>query len=767
MASRSLGSLTADLVVRMGGFKTGMDAGARQAADFEKRVSGSFRAISGSFSKLAGVIGVGIGLEALRRAAADAIEFGDNIEKAVAKTGIGAEKISELAYAAQQTDVPFEGLTTSLKKMQIALSEAASGVKAPNETLRALGLTIEELKRLEPDQQFELLADRISKLKDPADRARAAVDLFGKAGADLLPLFEDGASGIQKLREEAHKLGATLTDEQAKALAEADDSIKRLKASFSGFARTLTAEVAPALSQFLDNLNAIVSGDKIGKLREQIDFLQRNQGHGFVSVGYGEIGTGFFTAAEGASKLLELEKQLHDEEQRGITATGAGLAPGGHSRAPFVPGFQPEAAKGTTSAIKSQQDELKRLQDQYAAVYTTGSQVLQELETPTEAVTRKFEEQRSALEQLAQTYPSFADQAQQGIARAAVAAQDELDALQRNNGELERQAKLQEERDQIFEATRTDAERYAETLAHLNEVFQGGATDQETYGRAVADAVGAYVDGANAADEYRLVVEELNKQLAAGTLQPESYAAAVAKAKDTLSKATDQLNEFWKEAARNSQNILADFLYDPFKDGIKGMIASFADMLRQMAAQAVAADIAGKIFGSNAGGTGAGLLGTFINWAGSYFGGSSGLSVPAITATRLWSGGYTGDGGKFEPAGIVHRGEYVVPKSVVDEPGAMSFLRGFHEHGMAVLDGLPGFAGGGFVTAGPSPSFGYGSAAMRAIASATGKAGESGSVHIEQHFVIDAPQGSVSRATQQQIGAQAFRGAARAAGRNA
>ena len=31
-------------------------------------------------------------------------------------------------------------------------------------------------------------------------------------------------------------------------------------------------------------------------------------------------------------------------------------------------------------------------------------------------------------------------------------------------------------------------------------------------------------------------------------------------------------------------------------------------------------------------------------------------------------GGYTGDGGKYEPAGIVHKGEYVIPQEGVKNP---------------------------------------------------------------------------------------------------
>ncbi|MDW3716772.1 hypothetical protein R9X34_32885, partial [Pseudomonas sp. 2023EL-01195] len=51
------------------------------------------------------------------------------------------------------------------------------------------------------------------------------------------------------------------------------------------------------------------------------------------------------------------------------------------------------------------------------------------------------------------------------------------------------------------------------------------------------------------------------------------------------------------------------------------------------------------------------------------------------------AGGFTGFGGRYQPAGIVHRGEYVLPQPVVSEPGAVAVLGAMRRHGVAaVLD---------------------------------------------------------------------------------
>jgi hypothetical protein len=206
----------------------------------------------------AGIGTVAVG-QFLTRTATQAIQYGDEISKAAVKSGLAVEAISSLAYAAKQTDVDLGSLSTSIRKMQIALSEAATGGKSQKQALDALGLSIEKIKMLKPDEQFELLADRISMLSNPADRARAAVALFGKAGADLLPLFEQGAAGIRAAREEAEKLGIVLSDKQIKILSDADDAVKKFTQSWDALAAKLTAAVLPAITSVLRELTGVQS----------------------------------------------------------------------------------------------------------------------------------------------------------------------------------------------------------------------------------------------------------------------------------------------------------------------------------------------------------------------------------------------------------------------------------------------------------------------------------------------------------------------------
>lgn len=97
-------------------------------------------------------------------------------------------------------------------------------------------------------------------------------------------------------------------------------------------------------------------------------------------------------------------------------------------------------------------------------------------------------------------------------------------------------------------------------------------------------------------------------------------------------KGLDKLTVFQEQAARNTQDIIADTLVSGFDKGIDGVLKSFGEMIIKLIAQAVAADIAGKLFGKAGGGTGEGWLSMAASWLGS-FGGGRAIGGPVLAGT--------------------------------------------------------------------------------------------------------------------------------------
>ncbi len=254
----------------------GKDQTAQAFRNVVRNAETASRSIQTKFRAAFSFLGVGTAIYGLTRAVSGAIKAGDDLAKFAEKSGLAAEAASELTHAAKMQDIELGSLATGLKKMQVTLSEAGSGTKSATATLTALGLTFEQLQALEPDQQFELIAEQISKLKDPADRTRAAVELFGRAGADLLPLFTEGAAGIRRAREEAQLLGKSFSAADLKQFQEMDDAIKRLKTSASSLADVLTLTAAPAITGFFNVLRMSVGrGNAAEQIAMQIAALEK------------------------------------------------------------------------------------------------------------------------------------------------------------------------------------------------------------------------------------------------------------------------------------------------------------------------------------------------------------------------------------------------------------------------------------------------------------------------------------------------------------
>lgn len=104
------------------------------------------------------------------------------------------------------------------------------------------------------------------------------------------------------------------------------------------------------------------------------------------------------------------------------------------------------------------------------------------------------------------------------------------------------------------------------------------------------------------------------------------------------------LEEFGKSAARNIQSAFAEFLFDPFDQGLDGMLKGFVDTVRKMIAEAQAAQLAKRLFGSLAGGEGDGIFGSIFGAGSSE--GSGGLFD-----------GFFADGGYIRPGHFGIAGE--------------------------------------------------------------------------------------------------------------
>lgn len=198
----------------------------------------------GSAASLAGLI-------SMTRASAEAF---DGIAMSAEKLAVPVGWLSAMRYGARQTNVEAAALEKGLVKLKKATYDAATGKNKDAAALfKAMGVDLRrangQVKGLE--DSLEDIAERFARNADEEEKNAAALLLFGKAGADLIPFLNRGRDGIRQWREENARFRAT-TKEQAASLGDLDTAYKQLDKAGSGLSMRISAALAPALTRVVN-----------------------------------------------------------------------------------------------------------------------------------------------------------------------------------------------------------------------------------------------------------------------------------------------------------------------------------------------------------------------------------------------------------------------------------------------------------------------------------------------------------------------------------
>jgi len=248
-------------------------ASADQAvSEFERlRVegSGSLRQLSSLGGKLGGLIAglvAGFSAAAIGDFVQGGIDAADAAGKVAQKAGLAVRDVAGLELAYELAGLGGEALVTSMAKL-------SKGIVDGSATFQLLGVSTKDASgqfRSTKDVMYDL-ADRFSGLEGGALKTKLAMDVFGKSGADLIPLLNGGSAGLKEMEEMAAKLGLTIEQSTVVNAEKFNDTVDLLKKGSEGVARGVAAELLPTLSALAGSfLTSMTSGDK---LKKTADFL--------------------------------------------------------------------------------------------------------------------------------------------------------------------------------------------------------------------------------------------------------------------------------------------------------------------------------------------------------------------------------------------------------------------------------------------------------------------------------------------------------------
>lgn len=226
----------------------------------EDTLSSKAANVSAGFTKMgkAATIAGGAILGTMGLMISQYIKTGDEIDKMSKRTGMATEALSELAYMADISGANLGDVERSTKRMAGSLLDAKAGLETSTRMFDVMGLKVDDLMKMNPEQQFFAIGEAIATIPDPTIRAALAQDVFGKSGTSLLPMFKEGPEGMRRLREEARQLGIIYDQEAAEKAAKLKDAQTALKASFQGLSMSIVENVVPVITGFVKKVTEII-----------------------------------------------------------------------------------------------------------------------------------------------------------------------------------------------------------------------------------------------------------------------------------------------------------------------------------------------------------------------------------------------------------------------------------------------------------------------------------------------------------------------------
>ncbi len=186
-------------------------------------------------------------------------QMGDEVHKMSLRTGFATETLSRLKYAAEIGGATLGDVEKAVKKMSKTIADAGYGLETYVRVFREIGIEVEELDGLNPEEQFMKIAEAVAKVEDPSKRAAIAQDVFGRAGTKLLPMLSEGTEGLKLMMAEAEKFAPIFDTEAAAAAAKLTDTMGQLTGSMTKVKLAIAERLIPVLTPLLEKLRDTIS----------------------------------------------------------------------------------------------------------------------------------------------------------------------------------------------------------------------------------------------------------------------------------------------------------------------------------------------------------------------------------------------------------------------------------------------------------------------------------------------------------------------------
>lgn len=172
------------------------------------------------------------------------------IKDSADRAGMSAEEFQKWAFAAEQSGMSAETLESAMIKQQKAFAEAKTGSEGMGEAYAKLGIDISTIGS--SSEAFDQVMAAMAGMTDESERNALANDIFGKSYAELTPLLNEGASGMDALKQQAVDLGGVMSNETVASGEALGDTLDQITLIGSGLFNSFATMLMPAVQTFAD-----------------------------------------------------------------------------------------------------------------------------------------------------------------------------------------------------------------------------------------------------------------------------------------------------------------------------------------------------------------------------------------------------------------------------------------------------------------------------------------------------------------------------------
>jgi hypothetical protein len=620
----AIATLTIDIQAKVANIEADIKRLAQQTEAAGKRAEEAFSGASDhleSFRNMAAGAMAAFAGSAVTNWVKGAIDGADALNDLAQQTGVAVKRLSEYRYAAQQSG-------TSMETLGVGFKALAKNIIDNDGALKQMGIATRDasgnLRGV--DQVLDDVAGKFSGYQDGAAKSALAMELFGKAGQEMVPFLNNGKEGLAELSAEAEKLGIVMDERLAASAAAFNDTIDKLRAASEGAGGRLAGQLLPALNAVAESM--LGTDTQTGSLQSAMDALAATiktlvSGGYLVSNVFDQVGSTLGAAAAGISLALEgdfegakraLSENFDDIGTR-AQATADKLAKVWGD----IPASVASAAdKAAASAGKSGAPIIAKARQDAGAVKDVYAELMHSLNKRLGEAEQLNELEKLNIELQEKKYAKLTPL--------------ERSSAQAKAMDIDVQKRLRVEGEATLKMLATAGDAQSKSLQALDDELKKAARDVAVYGKTraeVAELDLQLIDaeiaaerelnaeiGVGSSEQLRHLERQRVKraeileasrkleQMDAGKVAAEKAADAAAEAAKQWEKVIDRVNQAFHDGFVESLKD-ADSNFDAFADGLKTSLkAALADGLYQITAAPLVANIVGVFSGgASAGGT--------------------------------------------------------------------------------------------------------------------------------------------------------------------